>query len=62
MGKLALTVLGMLAEIYIDNLSHETRKGKIARVRKDLWNGTIPMGYCEGLLAALIPTGQQTFG
>jgi DNA invertase Pin-like site-specific DNA recombinase len=39
-GKLTLTVLGMLAEIYIDNLRYETRKGKIARARKGLWNGT----------------------
>jgi len=39
-GKLTLTVLGMLAEIYIDNLRYETRKGKIARARKGLCNGT----------------------
>ena len=32
-GKLALTVLGMLAEIYIDNLREETKKGKRARAR-----------------------------
>ena len=48
-GKLALTVLGMLAEIYIDNLREETRKGKRARARKGLWNGSIPLGYCRGL-------------
>ncbi len=47
-GKLALTVLGMLAEIYIDNLSQETQKGKLARARKGLWNGSIPLGYCKG--------------
>jgi site-specific DNA recombinase len=47
-GKLALTVLGMLAEIYIDNLREETRKGKRARARKGLWNGSIPLGYCNG--------------
>jgi site-specific DNA recombinase len=47
-GKLALTVLGMLAEIYIDNLSQETHKGKLARARKGLWNGSIPFGYCNG--------------
>ena len=39
-GKLTMTVLGMLAEIYIDNLRYETRKGKMARARKGLWNGT----------------------
>ena len=47
-GKLTLTVLGMLAEIYIDNLRQETRKGKHQRARKGLWNGTIPLGYCRG--------------
>lgn len=35
-GKLMLTVLGMLAEIYIDNLRQETRKGKLQRARKGL--------------------------
>jgi hypothetical protein len=47
-GKLALTVLGMLAEIYIDNLREETSKGLRARARKGLWNGSIPVGYCRG--------------
>lgn len=50
-GKLSLTVLGMLAEIYIDNLSQETHKGLIARARKGLWNGSIPFGYCNGACA-----------
>ncbi|MEA3349778.1 MAG: recombinase family protein, partial [Chloroflexota bacterium] len=48
-GKLMLTVLGMLAEIYIDNLRQETRKGKLQRARDGLWNGNIPYGYCRGL-------------
>ena len=47
-GKLTLTVLGMLAEIYIDNLSQETSKGKLARAREGQWNGSIPLGYCTG--------------
>ena len=50
-GKLTLTVLGMLAEIYIDNLRQETRKGKHQRARKGLWNGSVPFGYCKGLCA-----------
>ena len=50
-GKLTLTVLGMLAEIYIDNLRQETTKGKIQRARDGFWNGTIPYGYCRGLCA-----------
>ncbi len=47
-GKLTLTVLGILAEIYLDNLRQETRKGKLQRARKGLWNGNIPFGYCRG--------------
>ena len=47
-GKLTLTILGILAEIYIDNLRQETRKGCLARARKGLWNGHIPFGYCDG--------------
>ena len=30
-GKLTLTILGMLAEIYIDNLRQETQSGKLQR-------------------------------
>jgi site-specific DNA recombinase len=47
-GKLTLALLGTLAEIYIDKLSTETSKGKRARARKGLYNGTIPFGYCKG--------------
>ncbi len=48
-GKLTLAVLGTLAEIYIDNLRQETRKGKLQRARDGNWNGNIPYGYCRGL-------------
>lgn len=48
-GKLMLTVLGMLAEIYIDNLRRETTKGKLQRAREGYWNGNPPFGYCRGL-------------
>ncbi|HPH95530.1 MAG TPA: recombinase family protein [Anaerolineaceae bacterium] len=49
-GKLTLTMLGMLAEIYIDNLRQETRKGKHQRARTGLSNsGVPPFGYCKGL-------------
>jgi site-specific DNA recombinase len=47
-GKLALAVLGTLAEVYLDKLRIETSKGKKARVRKGLSNGTPPLGYCRG--------------
>ncbi|GAB4449258.1 MAG: recombinase family protein [Anaerolineae bacterium] len=47
-GKLTVAVLGTLAEIYIDKLSAETKKGKLQRARKGLYNGSIPLGYCAG--------------
>ena len=57
-GKLMLTVLGTLAEIYLDNLKQETRKGKKQRAREGLWNGNIPFGYCTGLCShCLDPNG-----
>ncbi len=58
-GKLTLAVLGTLAEIYLDKLSAETRKGKHARARKGLPNGTAPLGYCRGNCAACTePNGE----
>jgi hypothetical protein len=48
-GKVALAVLGSLAEIYCDKLSAETKRGKQGRVLKGLWNGSITFGYCNGL-------------
>ncbi|MBI5030141.1 MAG: recombinase family protein [Chloroflexi bacterium] len=48
-GKVALAVLGSLAEIYCDRLSIDTKRGKQGRVLKGLWNGSIPLGYCNGL-------------
>ncbi len=47
-GKVILAVLGVLAEIFVDNLRDETRKGKKGRARQGLHNGTIPFGYCTG--------------
>lgn len=59
-GKLTLTVLGMLAEIYIDNLREETRKGKLQRARKGLHNGSAPFGYCRGNCSTCTdPNGQD---
>ncbi len=47
-GKFILAVLAMLAEIFIDNLREETKKGKRGRFHKGLHNGPIPFGYCNG--------------
>ena len=44
-----LSVLGTLAEIYLDNLWQEVRKGKFQRARQGLWLGGTPFGYCNGL-------------
>jgi site-specific DNA recombinase len=58
-GKLALAVLGTLAEIYLDKLRFETSKGKKARARKGLPNGFPPLGYCRGNCAACTdPNGE----
>jgi site-specific DNA recombinase len=51
-GKVALAILGCLAEIYCDKLSTETKRGKQGRVLKGLWNGSIPFGYCKGLCSS----------
>jgi hypothetical protein len=48
-GKLILNILGTLAEIYVDELSETTSRGKEQRARNGLYNGSIPTGYCNGL-------------
>jgi site-specific DNA recombinase len=47
-GKLMLTVLGTMAENYLDNPHQETRKGKLQRARQGSWLGEHPYGYCNG--------------
>jgi DNA invertase Pin-like site-specific DNA recombinase len=44
-GKIVLAVMAALAEIYLDNLSEETSKGKRARAAAGLPNGDLPYGY-----------------
>lgn len=44
-GKAMLMMLAVFAEIYIDNLSTETKKGREERARKGFWNGHVPFGY-----------------
>ena len=59
-GKLMLTVLGILAEIYLDNLRQETIKGKKQRAREGNWNGLPPFGYCRGKCSKCIePNGKD---
>jgi site-specific DNA recombinase len=55
-GKLALVNLGILAEIYIDNLSAETSKGKRQRAKKGCSNASIlPYGYTRNDQGEVVP-------
>jgi len=47
-GRLILTILSFLAEIFVHDLREETRKGLRGRFHKGLHNGPIPWGYCNG--------------
>jgi DNA invertase Pin-like site-specific DNA recombinase len=47
-GKLTLFVLGGLAEIYVDKLAAETRKGKRLRASEGYDNAAFRFGYCNG--------------
>ncbi len=44
-GKAMLMMLAVFAEIYIDNLSRETSKGREERAHKGFANGHVPFGY-----------------
>ncbi len=50
-GKLTLFVLGGLAEIYVDKLADETRKGKRQRASEGYDNAAFRFGYCNGRCA-----------
>ena len=43
-GRLALTLLGGLAQFYSDNLGLEVKKGKSERKAQGLYNGLLPFG------------------
>ena len=47
-GRLALTLLGGLAQFYSDNLSQETKKGWHERRQQGLHCGTLPFGATKG--------------
>lgn len=47
-GKVALVNLGIIAEIYVDNLRRETTKGKRQRAMSGRTNASVlPFGYCR---------------
>ena len=47
-GRLALTLLGGLAQFYSDNLGLEVKKGKAERKAQGLYNGLLPFGSIKG--------------
>ena len=47
-GRLALTLLGGLAQFYSDNLGLEVKKGKAERKAQGLYNGLLPFGVRKG--------------
>ncbi len=44
-GKVQLAILAAFAQWYLDNLSQEITKGKVARAKAGYWNGLVPFGY-----------------
>lgn len=44
MGKVQLAILAAFAQLYSDNLSEETKKGKAERKRQGFYNGHLPFG------------------
>ncbi len=60
-GKLVLAVLGAFAQWYVDNLSQETKKGKLARAKAGDWNGVLNYGYTtpQRLRNSLTALGEQ---
>ena len=54
-GRLALTLLGGLAQFYSDNLSQETKKGWAERKEQGLYAGLLPFGTVKGEDGVPIP-------
>ena len=47
-GRMMLVMLAAFAELFLNNLSAETSKGKRKRAEKGLWNGDLALGYRVG--------------
>lgn len=57
-GRMMLVMLAAFAELFLNNLSAETSKGKRKRAEKGFWNGDLPFGYrkaSDGIHAELDP-------
>ena len=46
-GRMMLIILAFFAEWYLQNLSAETTKGKVARFEAGYWNGDLRFGYSK---------------
>ena len=58
-GRLALTLLGGLAQFYSDNLSQETKKGWAERRAQGLYCGALPFGAMKGEDGVPTPDSQE---
>ncbi len=58
-GRLALTLLGGLAQLYSDNLSLETKKGWHERRSQGLYCGALPFGAMKGDNGVPVPDTQD---
>lgn len=58
-GRLALTMLGGLAQFYSDNLSQETKKGWQERKEQGLYCGALPFGAIKGEDGIPVPDMQE---
>jgi len=55
MGQVILAVLAAFAQYYSDNLSQETKKGKVERKKQGLYNGGLPFGVKKNGRAIPVP-------
>jgi DNA invertase Pin-like site-specific DNA recombinase len=58
-GRLFMFFMAGFAEIFVWQVSENTRRALSARARKGLHNGSIPVGYCKGLCShCMDPNGE----
>lgn len=56
-GRMMLVLLAFFAEWYLQNLSAETTKGKLARFEAGYWNGDMRFGYSRAEVGREIKNG-----
>jgi DNA invertase Pin-like site-specific DNA recombinase len=57
-GRMMLVMLAFFAEWYLQNLSAETTKGKVARFEAGYWNGDLRFGYSKTEVGEEIKNGK----